>query len=63
MRSILFDILCVAALFGALFQLYHCVEFLAEKDYMAGIITAMLGVIFIRTSSEFARYAAFGRGE
>ncbi len=61
MRSILFDILCVVALLGALFQLYHSVEFLAEKDYMAGIITAALGVVCIRASSEFARYAAFGR--
>lgn len=61
MRSILFDILCVVLLLAALVSLYRCVEFLAEKDYMAGIITAALGVILIRTSSEFARFAALGR--
>jgi NhaP-type Na+/H+ or K+/H+ antiporter len=60
-RSFVSEILSFLLTAASLFLFYRCVEFLAEKDYVAGIVTAIIAVLVIRSGTEFGRYAAFKR--
>lgn len=61
MRNITLDIITIISLLGSFFLFYNCIDFLAEKDYVAGFIIAALGVFVLRVSAEFARYNTFSQ--
>ena len=63
MRPTVYEGLSLAMLFGSLFFLYRSVEFLAQKDYVAGIITLGIGFMVIRVGVELGRLAFVTRRE
>lgn len=63
MRSTVYEILSLVLLLGSLFFLYRCVEFLAQKDYVAGIIALGIGFLVIRVGVELGRFAFAARHE
>ena len=63
MRATLYEGFSLTMLFGSLFFLYRAVEFLAQKDYVAGVVTVGIGFIVIRVGVELGRLAFVARRE
>ena len=63
MRSTLYEILSIGLLLGSLFFFYRCIEFLAQKDYVAGIIAVGIGFLVIRVGVELGRLSFHARRE
>ena len=61
MRSTLYELLSLAMLLGSLFFLYRCVEFLAQKDYVAGVLTLGIGFVVVRAGVELGRLSFWAR--
>lgn len=63
MRAIVYDIVGIALMLGSLLFLYRCVEFLAQKDYVAGALTLVAGVVVVRAGVEMGRLSFAERRE
>lgn len=63
MRSTLYEILSLGLLLGSIFFFYRCTEFLAQKDYVAGIVALGIGFLVIRVGVELGRLSIFMRRE
>ncbi len=63
MRATVYEALSIAFLLATLFFFYRCVEFLAQKDYVAGIITLAIGFLVTRAGVELGRVSFFIRKE
>lgn len=63
MRSTAYEIGSLAFLLGSIFFLYRCVEFLAQKDYVAGIATLGIGFLVVRVGVELSRLSFYSRRE
>ena len=63
MRSTLYEILSIGLLLGSLFFFYRSVEFLAQKDYVAGLMAVGIGFLVIRVGVELGRLSFFVRRE
>lgn len=63
MRSTALEVLSLAMLVGSVFFLYRCVEFLAQKDYAAGIIALAAGFLVVRTGVELGKLSFAARRE
>ncbi len=63
MRPMVYEGFSLAMLFGSLFFLYRSVEFLAQKDYVAGLIALGIGFLVIRVGVELGKFAFVIRRE
>ena len=63
MRTIAYDTVSLALLLGSSLFFYRAVEFLAQKDYVAGLIAVAIGVFVIRAGVEAGRLAMVARKE
>ncbi len=55
MRPIIYDAVGIALMLGSLLFLYRSVEFLAQKDYVAGTLALVAGVVVVRVGVELGR--------
>jgi len=63
MRATVYEGLSLTMLLGSVFFLYQCVEFLAQKDYVAGTITLAVGFLVVRTGVDLGKLAYVARRE
>lgn len=63
MRHIVYEILGLLLVLAGVAFFYTCVEFLAEKDYIAGIIVVVLGFGVLRTGVELSKMSVLLRRE
>ena len=57
MRTLTYDAMSIGMGLASLFFWYRAVEFLAQKDYVAGILAMGIGFIVVRVGMEFGRIA------
>ncbi|QED26508.1 hypothetical protein FRD01_04445 [Microvenator marinus] len=57
MRTIIYDALSIGMGLISLLFWYQAVEFLAQKDYVAGVLVMCIGFIVVRGGVEFGRIA------
>jgi hypothetical protein len=55
MRPIIYDIVGILLMLGSLVFLYRSIEFLAQKDYVAGGLALIAGVVVVRVGVELGR--------
>lgn len=63
MRSTIYDTLSIGLLLGSTFFFYQVVTFLAQKDYVAGLIVMVIGFVMVRVGVEVSRLAILIRRE
>ncbi len=63
MRTIAYDTASIALLLGSSLFFYRAVEFLAQKDYVAGLIAVGIGILVVRSGVEAGRLAMVSRSE
>lgn len=63
MRATIYEILGLAFLLGSAAFFWRTVEFLAQKDYVAGIIALVVGFIVSRAGVEISKLALVIRRE
>ncbi len=63
MKGTLYEVLSVALIAGSLFFFYECTQFLTLKDYLAAILSMLIGFAVSRTAVELARLAVIVRKE
>ena len=63
MRAILYDALGIILMLGSLLFLYRSIEFLAQKDYVAGSLALIAGVVVVRVGVELGRLSFAERRE
>lgn len=57
MRGTVYDGVSLVLLLGSVFFFYRAVEFLAQKDYVAGLVTFAIGFLIIRVGVEIGKLA------
>lgn len=63
MRTIAYDTVSLALLLGSVVFFYRAIEFLAQKDYVAGLIAVGIGILVVRAGVEAGRLALVSRHE
>ena len=63
MRHILYEILGLGLMVAGGTFFYVCIEFLAERDYIAGFLMLALGFGVLRTGVELSKLAVVLRRE
>ena len=63
MRNWIMDAISIILVIFAVVFFYRTVEFLAQKDYLAGVLMIAVGMVSLKASSEFARYAIFAKNK
>jgi hypothetical protein len=63
MRHVVYEILGLMLVLAGVAFFYVCVEFLAEKDYIAGVIVVVLGFGVLRTGVELSKMSVLLRRE
>lgn len=57
MRGRVYDILGVGFLAGSAYFFFRSVEFLAASDYVAGLLTLVVGFLVVRAGVDISRLA------
>lgn len=57
MRGVIYDIFSLGAMLGSVYFFYEAVQFLAQKDYVAGLITFGMGFLVMRVGVEIGKLA------
>ena len=63
MRHLVYELLGLGLIIGGVVFFYLSVEFLAEKDYIAGFLVIGLGFGVLRTGVELSKLAVLFRRE
>lgn len=63
MRALVYEIIGFGLLAGSIAFFYHCVGFLADKDYVAGLAVLAIGFFMLRAGSELGKLALLVRRE
>lgn len=63
MRATIYDTVGIGLLLGSTFFFYRTVTFLAQKDYLAGLIALAVGFIMIRVGVELGKLSILIRRE
>ena len=63
MRAKVYEILALGMLLGSGYFFYRCIAFLAQKDYLAGLVLLVVGYVVIRTGVELSKLALLIRRE
>lgn len=61
MRSLVYEIVAIGFLLGSGLFFYRSLEFLAEKDYLAGLVVLVIGFVVVRTGVELGKLAVLNR--
>lgn len=61
MRARIYDILGVGFIAGSSYFFYRTVEFLAEADYVAGLMTLVVAFLVVRAGVDVSRLAVAAR--
>lgn len=61
MRSLVYEIMGLGLMLASAWFFYRCLYFLAEKDYLAGIVVLVIGFVVIRTGVELGKLAVLNR--
>ena len=57
MRATIYDTLGIGFLFGSGYFFYRSLEFLAQSDYVAGILAMVVGILVVRAGVDISRLA------
>lgn len=57
MRATLYDTIGLGLLLGSTYFFYRTIEFLAQKDYVAGALALVVGFLVIRVGVEVSKLA------
>jgi hypothetical protein len=57
MRATVYEVLGLLFLLGSVFFFWRTVEFLAQKDYVAGVIALVVGFLVSRAGVEVSKIA------
>ena len=63
MRATIYDTLGIGLLIGSTFFFYQTISFLAQKDYVAGLIALVVGFLMIRVGVEVSKLSILIRRE
>lgn len=63
MRTIVYDTVSISLMLASALFFYRAVEFLAQKDYVAGMIAVGIGMIVVRSGVEAGKLAMVSRHE
>lgn len=63
MRATIYDSLGIGMLLGSTYFFYRAVEFLAQKDYVSGVLAMLIGFIIVRVGVELGRLSIVARRE
>ena len=63
MRATIYDSLGIGMLLGSTYFFYRSVEFLAQKDYVSGVLAILIGFIVVRVGVELGRLSIVARRE
>ena len=63
MRALLYEILALGLMASSMLFFYQCVEFMADKDYVAGFVLVAVGFIVLRSGVELSKLAVLLRRE
>ena len=63
MRAVVYDIVGLGFILGSSYFFYRCVEFLSQKDYVAGIIALVVAFLVVRIGVEVTRLGVLIRRE
>jgi hypothetical protein len=63
MRSLVYEIFGLGLLASSMLFFYRCIEFLASKDYVAGLAVLAIGFLVLRAGSELGKMAVLLRRE
>lgn len=63
MRATIYDTLGIGLLIGSTFFFYQTISFLAQKDYVAGLIVLVVGFLMIRVGVEVSKLSILIRRE
>ena len=63
MRHVLYEVLGLGLMAGGGAFFYVCIEFLSERDYIAGFLILALGFGVLRTGLELSKLAVVLRRE
>ena len=63
MRATIYDTLGIGLLIGSTFFFYQTITFLAQKDYVAGLIALVVGFLMIRVGVEVSKLSILIRRE
>ena len=63
MRATLYDTVGLGLLLGSTFFFYKTIAFLAQKDYVAGLIALVVGFLMIRVGVELGKLSILIRRE
>lgn len=61
MRALIYEILGLGLLLTSAWFFYRCLHFLAQKDYLAGLVVLVIGFVVIRTGVELGKLAILHR--
>lgn len=61
MRAIVYEVIGLGLVLGSTWFFYRCLYFLAQKDYLAGLIVLVIGFVVIRTGVELGKLAVLNR--
>ncbi len=62
-REVLYNVLGLGFMLGSGYFFYRCVEFLAQKDYVAGLIALAAGFVVIRAGTEISKLGIYSGRE
>lgn len=63
MRATIYDTFGLGLLLGSTFFFYQTISFLAQKDYVSGVIAMAIGFLVIRVGVEVSKLAILIRRE
>ncbi|MBN1947702.1 MAG: hypothetical protein JW797_18700 [Bradymonadales bacterium] len=63
MKGVIYEIVSLLLVFTSLFFFYRSTEFLADRDYLAAILSLVIGFLVVRASVDLARLAVISRRE
>jgi len=63
MRATIYDTVGIGLLLGSTFFFYRTITFLAQKDYVAGLIALVIGFLMIRVGVELSKLSILIRRE
>jgi len=61
MRALIYEIIGLGLMAASGWLFYRCLYFLAEKNYLAGLVVLVIGFVVIRTGVELGKLAVLHR--
>lgn len=59
MRGVVYNVIGLGFMIASGYFFYRCVEFLAQKDYVAGLVALIAGFVVIRAGTEISKLGIY----